>query len=87
MSLRILHIAEAFGGGVFEMTRILAEGAADAGHEVAIAYGRRPETPDDVRAAIDPKVELFETPWTSRTPVAQLRAALMLRRVIQAGRP
>lgn len=87
MTLRILHIAEAFGGGVFEMTRILAEGAADAGHDVAIAYGRRPETPQDVRAAIDPKVELFDTPWTSRTPVAQLRAAVMLRRLVARWRP
>lgn len=85
--LRILHIAEAFGGGVFEMTRILAEQAAANGHEVAIAYGRRPETPEDVRAGVDRRVELFETPWVTRTPLAQVRAALMLRRVVASWRP
>jgi glycosyltransferase involved in cell wall biosynthesis len=87
MSLRILHIAEAYGGGVYEMVTMQAEGAARAGHTVAIAYGRRPETPADVRAAVDPAVEVFETPWLSRTVIAQVRAARYLRRLVRAWEP
>jgi len=85
--MRILHVAEAFGGGVLEMTRILAEGAARAGHQVAIAYGRRPETPEDVRAAVHHSVELFETPWVERTAGAQVRAVRTLEQLVARWEP
>lgn len=85
--MRILHIAEAFGGGVFEMARLQAEGAAAAGHDVAIAYGRRPETPADVRAAVGDSVELFATPWTERTLQAQVRALPVIDRLVRRWRP
>lgn len=85
--MRILHVAEAFGGGVYELTRLQAEGAVAAGHEVAIAYGRRPETPQDVRSAVDTAVEVIPMPWTSRTGHAQVRAARALRRLVDRWRP
>jgi glycosyltransferase involved in cell wall biosynthesis len=85
--MRILQVAEAFGGGVFEMIKSLAEGIASEGHDVAIAYGVRPETPEDVRAAIDPAVELFTTPWQSRTAMAEARGILHLRRLVREWEP
>jgi glycosyltransferase involved in cell wall biosynthesis len=86
-SLRLLHVAEAFGGGVFEIVRLLAEESAAAGHEVAIAYGRRPETPVDVPARISPDVTLLPTAWVKRSLGAQLRVAGELRRFIARWQP
>lgn len=87
MVVRVLHVAEAFGGGLLEVVCAVAAGTAAAGHEVAIAYGRRPETPDDVRARVDPRVELFPMPWTRRGPREQVAAVRALRRVAQGYRP
>jgi glycosyltransferase involved in cell wall biosynthesis len=78
---RVLHVVEAFGGGVFEVVRLLSEYLAADGCGVAIAYGRRSETPPDVRSLIDPAVELFPLPWERRAPRQQLAAARALRRL------
>jgi glycosyltransferase involved in cell wall biosynthesis len=85
--LSVLYVAEAFGGGMFEITRTEAEGVARAGHRVAIAYGVRPETPDNLRDVFDPLVELIPLPWTSRTLTAQLRAQRALRRLFRSWDP
>lgn len=85
--LRILHVVEAFGGGVFEMVRTLAGRLAEAGESVAIAYGRRPETPDSVRELVAPAVELYELPWQRRGPLEQVRAGRRLRPLVRAWQP
>jgi glycosyltransferase involved in cell wall biosynthesis len=85
--LRVLHVAEAFGGGLFEVVRMISVGLARQGVATAVAYGRRPETPELVRDEVDPAVELFAMPWTSRTPRAQLAAARRLRQVVHEWRP
>jgi len=84
---RILHVSEAFGGGVQAMVTTLAERLAAAGHPVAIAYGRRPETPTDVRERVAPGVELFSLGWERRTLPEQARACRRLRRLVDAWRP
>lgn len=85
--MRILHSVEAFGGGVFELVRMMAEGAARADHDVAIAYGVRPETPAEPRDHIDERVELFPTPWKRRTLRAQVLAARELRSLTRRWAP
>jgi glycosyltransferase involved in cell wall biosynthesis len=85
--LRVLHVAEAFGGGVYGVVKDLAERAAREGHAIAIAYGRRPETPADVRGDIDEGVELFAMPWKHRGPGPQIAAAAQLRRIVRAWKP
>jgi glycosyltransferase involved in cell wall biosynthesis len=79
-SLRLLYVAEAFGSGVFELLRLVTARAAAEGHEIAIAYGFRPETPARPADYFDPRVTLAPMPWTSRTPWAELRAIRSLRR-------
>jgi glycosyltransferase involved in cell wall biosynthesis len=79
--LRVLHVAEAFGGGLLEMVRFLCAGTADEGHDVAIAYGRREETPADVRALLDPRIELHELPWQRSRPGSHVAVAGALRRL------
>jgi len=86
-SLSILYVAEAFGGGLFEITRMMAEQLSRMGHRTGIAYGVRPETPTDVRERIDPSVSLIGLPWTERTVGAQFRARSALRRLCRTWRP
>ena len=57
------------------------------GHDVTIAYGVRPETPDELRERIDPAVDVIELPWEGRTVSAQVRAARALRRLCRERRP
>jgi glycosyltransferase involved in cell wall biosynthesis len=85
--MRILHVAEAFGGGLLEMVTSVANGSVEAGHPVAIAYGRRPETPGSLTELVSPDVELFELPWGRRTPREELRAGRLLRAAATAWRP
>ncbi|HXF30972.1 MAG TPA: glycosyltransferase family 4 protein [Solirubrobacterales bacterium] len=84
---RILHVSEAFGGGVQEMVTTLSERLEAAGYPVAIAYGRRPETPPDVRGRVAPGVELFSLGWERRTLPEQVRAGRRLRRLVKTWRP
>ena len=85
--MRVLHVVESFGGGVFEMVRLVSERLADSGDEVAIAYGRRPETPQDVRARINPAVDVYALPWLRRRPADQVRAGRALRRLAASLAP
>jgi len=82
-----MHITEALGGGIFEVVSNLSAGLADQGHEVAIAYGVRAETPSPLREAVDQRVELIPTPWTQRTLRASLRASRELRPAVDTWRP
>lgn len=84
--LRVLHVAEAFGGGLFEMVRFVAAGSVAAGHDVAIAYGRRPETPD-APADLLPGVATHALPWGERTVGEQVRVARALRTLAAEHRP
>jgi glycosyltransferase involved in cell wall biosynthesis len=85
--VRILHLAESFGGGLMRMVIDLAEGTAARGDEVLIAHGIRPETPTTLRADIDDAVELRTLSWTSRTPGAQLTAAREIRALVREWKP
>jgi glycosyltransferase involved in cell wall biosynthesis len=85
--LKILHVVESYGAGTMQVVRMIAERQIDEGHRAAIAYGVRPETPADVSAGLDPRIELHPLPWTSRRPVAQLRAGRALRKLAKAYDP
>jgi glycosyltransferase involved in cell wall biosynthesis len=85
--MKILQVSEAFGGGLIEMVVALSEGLAERGHDVSIAYGRRPETPADVRSVVDRRVALHPLPWGTRRPHGELRAGLQLRRLVREQAP
>jgi glycosyltransferase involved in cell wall biosynthesis len=85
--MRILQVTESFATGTMEVVRLISEGAAREGHTVAIAYGERPETPEDLRDRVGDQVELVALPWTGRTVLAQARAAHALRRLCHDWEP
>ena len=85
--LRILHLVEAFGGGVFEVLRQLASDSAARGHCVGVAYGVRLETPEDIGSRLHGAVELIPTAWQRRSLTANVRAHSELRRLIVRWKP
>lgn len=86
-AIRILHVVEAFGGGVMQMLVPLAEDSAAMGHSVAVLYGRRPETPIPVRDRIDRSVEVLPLPGERRSVRDLLRAVARVRHVVEEWRP
>jgi glycosyltransferase involved in cell wall biosynthesis len=85
--LRILHVVEAFGGGVYEMVRLLTSGLAARSHVVGLAYGIRPETPADVESTLDTRIDRFPMPWTQRDLGAQVGAYGRLRELVHEWQP
>jgi glycosyltransferase involved in cell wall biosynthesis len=85
--LRILHVVEAFGGGVFEVLRILANASVRRGHSVAIAHGTRPETPAPLGDQLSPEIELVSTAWVKRSVQAQLEVMPEIRRLAREWHP
>ncbi len=85
--MRIMHISEALGGGIFEVVSNLSASLIDRGHEVAIAYGVRAETPANLRDSVDPRIELVPTPWTARTLRASFHASRALRPIVKSWQP
>lgn len=85
--MRTLHVAEAFGGGLMQVVSTIADGQVARGDTVAIAHGRRPETPEDVARRLDRRIEVVSLPWGRRTPVEQLRAIRALRALVSSWRP
>ena len=77
----MLHVAEAFGGGLLEVVRIIAERCAADGSPQTIAWARRPETPADPRTVIGEPVGLVELDWRRKAPRTQLAVAARLRRL------
>lgn len=86
--LRILQVSEAFGGGVFTSLTRLSSGLAELGHEVHLAYSRRPQTPADVAQHVAPTVRLHEISLARNVnPAADVRGLLTLRRLVSTIDP
>lgn len=86
--MRILHISEAFGGGVFTSMTRLTSGLAQRGHDVHLAFARRPETPPDVTAFVHREVTLHEVDLVrSVSPRSDLAGISALARLIRNVRP
>ena len=73
-AIRIVHVTECLAGGtmhfLIQATRELARGGA----RQVLVYSRRPDSPDDVRALFDARVELVELPPLGRGFVGYARA-------------
>ncbi len=56
--MTILHITEVSSGGVLPMIANICNGLADE-HHIIVAYGIRPDTPDNIREYFDKRVALI----------------------------
>jgi glycosyltransferase involved in cell wall biosynthesis len=85
--LRVMHVVEAFGGGVFEQICALCNRLPAHGVRTAVAYGRRPETPTEVRDRFTQQVELFPLQWGARRGFRELVKLRELRTAIGTWQP
>lgn len=82
---RIVHVTECLASGTMNFLMQATRELAHAGIRQVLVYSRRPDTPADVRALFDPRVELVELPPLGH---GYLRYARRLRQVLirQLGR-
>lgn len=84
--MRVLHVAEGFGGGLLGIVEMLVEAGVEHGHEVTVGVGVRPETPPDLGSIFSPSVRV-EVLWQRRSAQQQLPAARRLRALVAETRP
>ncbi|MDN7426545.1 glycosyltransferase [Burkholderia sp. AU45388] len=85
---KIVHIAEAFGGGVLSMLTYLANHAAAAGVDVTVLHSIRPETPANFPTLFRPDVTLVHVDMVREVNVRQdLRSVHALVRNLRDCKP
>ena len=62
---KVLHIAEAFGGGVYTMVSSLLCRTCDE-FDTYLLYALRPQTPEDYRAQLDSRIHIMEMQHAER---------------------
>lgn len=79
MKKKILHVVEAFGGGVFGVIKDMANLMADDA-EVVIAYNVRSETPANFEALFNPKVKFIRIDSMQRSisPIKDFKGLVAL---------
>ena len=56
--MRICHVIESGATGALQMALLMAKAQRKRGHRVLIVYSRRPGAPADLRAVVNPAIEL-----------------------------
>ena len=85
---KIVHIAEAFGGGVLSMLTHLANHAAATGVDVTVLHSIRPETPTDFSTLFRPDVKLVHVDMVREVSITRdLRSVRVLIRNLRDCKP
>lgn len=85
---RILHIVEAFGGGVFTILNDLLNNLAED-YEIIVAYSKRDQTPADFKDMFDKRIKFIEVKNFTReiNPRMDIKAMMEIRRLICEIKP
>lgn len=85
---KILHIVEAFGGGIFSFFNDLAKYTEDD-FEIVIAYSIRKETPNDFKNYFSKKIKFIEVENFARSinPIKDLKAFFEIKKIIKEEKP
>lgn len=85
---KILHIVEAFGGGVFTMLNDLSNGVCNE-YEVVIAYSVRKETPQNFEKLFDKKIKFIEVKNFTRNInfIKDIKTLKELKKIIKEEKP
>lgn len=86
--MKILHIVESFGGGVYTFMEALLKQTSEE-FEVVVAYALRPQTPEDFKERFDKKIEFIEVKHFQRSinPVNDVCAGFELREIVKQVNP
>ncbi|MBQ8822022.1 MAG: glycosyltransferase [Lachnospiraceae bacterium] len=88
MKKKVLHIVEAFGGGVFTYLTALANSTCEE-FDVTIACTVRPQTPENFQRFLDPRVHVIEMQHQQRSISLKkdLRGAGEIREIVKEVSP
>lgn len=86
--MKILHIVEAFGGGVYTFMEALLKQTSEE-FEIVVAYALRPQTPPDFLERFDRRIEFIEVKHFQRSinPLNDVAAGFELRKIVKKVRP
>ncbi|WP_175839230.1 glycosyltransferase [Burkholderia anthina] len=88
MKSKIVHVTEAFGGGVLSFLVDLCNRSVAAGYDVVVVYSERDETPENVRALFDPAVRLVRIRMHRAVrPLHDLVGVMRLAQWLRSERP
>lgn len=84
---KVLHLVEAFGGGVFTFLVELANSTCDE-FDVVIAYARRKQTPENFEEYFDERIKFIEVKnFTRSIGVKDIKACKEVRQIIKQENP
>ncbi len=81
---KILHVVEAFGGGVYTFLVALANASCKK-YDVTILYGIRPQTPEHLEEDFNPEVHLIRAKNFVRSvsPLKDTKALFEIRKYVK----
>lgn len=86
--MKIVHITEAFGGGVFTILVDVINKMVEAGHDVHLVYSKRPQTPQNYQDYFADSVNLHELPMKSAISLKEdWRSAQKLKQLVNDINP
>ncbi len=86
--MKVMHVVESLGGGVLTSVLQIVNALPARGFEVVLVFDRRPETPAELAALVDPAVRLVPLPMaTAISPRRDLPALGRLYRLMRRERP
>lgn len=84
---KVLHLVEAFGGGVFTFLVELANSMCDE-FDVVIAYAKRKQTPENFEEYFDERVKFIEVKnFTRSIGIKDIKACKEVRKIIKRENP
>ncbi|MBR6666264.1 MAG: glycosyltransferase [Lachnospiraceae bacterium] len=86
--MKVLHIVEAFGGGIYTYMEALLKQMSDE-FEIVVAYALRPQTPDDFKEHFNNKIKFIEVKHFQRSinPINDLFAGFEIRDIVKSEKP
>lgn len=86
--IRLVHIVEAFGGGVFTYLELLLNHLPPELFDITLIHSFRPETPKDYKNRFLPHIRLIDIPMTRKISLFKdLKALLMIVRLLKKLSP
>lgn len=86
--MKILHMAESFGAGVYFFINEVANYQVLKGNEVTIVYSKRKETPKNFTDDFNPKVKfIYLDMCRSINPLKDIKAFFKFKKIIRAEKP
>ena len=85
---KVVHIVEAFGGGIFTYLVDLINETID-GYEIIVIYTKREQTPDKFEQYFDKRVKFIESKYLKRNinPLNEICAIKEIRKIIKEIKP